>query len=138
MTKQRWNTNDIEDQTGRVAIVTGANSGIGFEAAKALAEKGAHVIVASRNKQRGEDAVAGIAEAAPQATAELMLLDLASLASVKEFVTNFTDRFDRLDLLLNNAGVMMPQQREETEDGFELQFGTNHLGHFALTLQLLP
>jgi NAD(P)-dependent dehydrogenase (short-subunit alcohol dehydrogenase family) len=138
MTKQRWNTNDIEDQTGRVAIVTGANSGIGFEAAKALAEKGAHVIVASRNKQRGQQAVANIAKAAPQASVELMLLDLASLASVKEFVTDFTGRFDRLDLLLNNAGVMMPKQREETEDGFELQFGTNHLGHFAFTVQLLP
>ncbi len=138
MTKKRWTSSDIGDQTGRVAIVTGANSGIGFEAAKALATKGAHVIVASRSKQRGEEAVASLREAGPDVTIELMLLDLASLGSVREFVTAFTERFDRLDLLLNNAGVMMPREREETADGFELQLGTNHLGHFALTVQLLP
>jgi NAD(P)-dependent dehydrogenase (short-subunit alcohol dehydrogenase family) len=138
MAKKRWTSSDIWDQTGRVAIVTGANSGIGFEAAKALATKGAHVIVASRSKQRGEEAVASLLEAGPDVTVELMLLDLASLGSVREFVTAFTERFDRLDLLLNNAGVMMPREREETADGFELQLGTNHLGHFALTVQLLP
>ncbi len=138
MAKKRWTSSDIGDQTGRVAIVTGANSGIGFEAAKALATKGAHVIVASRSKQRGEEAVASLREAGPDVTVELMLLDLASLGSVREFVTAFTERFDRLDLLLNNAGVMMPREREETADGFELQLGTNHLGHFALTVQLLP
>jgi len=103
-----------------------------------LATKGAHVIVASRSKQRGEEAVASLLEAGPDVTVELMLLDLASLGSVREFVTAFTERFDRLDLLLNNAGVMMPREREETADGFELQLGTNHLGHFALTVQLLP
>lgn len=138
MAKKRWNTTDIADQTGRVAIVTGANSGIGLEAAKALAAKGAQVIVASRNQQRGEAAVASIVEAHPNATCELLLLDLANLKSVREFVAAFNGRYDRLDLLLNNAGVMMPKQREETDDGFELQFGTNHLGHFALTVELLP
>lgn len=137
MTKKRWTTGDIEDQTGRVAIVTGANSGIGFEAAKALALKGATVVVASRSRTRGDQAVAAMREAAPNAAVELMLLDLANLGSVRDFVAAFVDRFDRLDLLLNNAGVMMPRQREETADGFELQFGTNHLGHFALTVRLL-
>ncbi len=138
MTKKRWNTSDIEDQTGRVAIVTGANSGIGFETAKVLASKGAQVIVASRSKQRGDKAMAAIAKAAPDASVELMLLDLADLGSVRNFVVAFTARFERLDLLINNAGVMMPKEREETADGFELQFGTNHLGHFALTVALLP
>jgi NAD(P)-dependent dehydrogenase (short-subunit alcohol dehydrogenase family) len=121
-----------------VAIVTGANSGIGFESAKALAAKGAHVVVASRSEQKGDQAIASILDENPGAKVELMLLDLASLASVREFSAAFTARFDRLDLLVNNAGVMMPPGREETADGFELQFGTNHLGHFALTLALFP
>jgi NAD(P)-dependent dehydrogenase (short-subunit alcohol dehydrogenase family) len=137
MSRKRWTTENMQDQTGRVAIVTGANSGIGFEAAKALAIKGATVVVASRSKGRGEQAVASIREAAPDANVELMLLDLASLDSVRGFVAAFRDRFDRLDLLINNAGVMMPPERQETADGFELQIGTNHLGHFALTLPLL-
>lgn len=137
MSRQRWNTTDIQDQTGRVAIVTGGNSGIGFEAAKALAKEGATVIVASRSQARGEQAVAAIRQAVPGATVELMLLDLADLGSVSAFADAFTDRFDRLDLLINNAGVMMPPERQETVDGFELQIGTNHLGHFALTLRLL-
>ena len=111
MAKKRWTTDDIGDQTGRVAIVTGANSGIGYEAAKALAVKGATVIVASRSRSRGEQAVASIRETAPGATVELMLLDLADLRSVKDFVTAFAERYDRLDLLINNAGVMMPPAR---------------------------
>ena len=138
MSKKRWTTTDIDDQTGRVAIVTGANSGIGFEAAKALADKGAQVMVAARSPERGEKAVAEIRNAVPSATVKLMLLDLANLDSVNEFAAEFAQHFDRLDLLVNNAGVMMPKKREETADGFELQFGTNHLGHFALTLKLLP
>jgi NAD(P)-dependent dehydrogenase (short-subunit alcohol dehydrogenase family) len=137
MARKRWTTADMEDQTGRVAIVTGANSGIGFEAAKALAIKGATVIVASRSKAKGDQAIAAIREAAPRATVELMLLDLANLDSVREFAAAFKDRYDRLDLLINNAGVMMPPERQETADGFELQLGTNHLGHFALTVPLL-
>ena len=137
MTRKHWTAVDIGDQTGRVAIVTGANSGIGYEAAKALADKGATVIVASRSRDRGEEAVASILESAPAARVELMLLDLANLDSIRAFVTAFTDRFDRLDMLINNAGVMMPPERQETTDGFELQIGTNHLGHFALTIPLL-
>ena len=137
MHKKRWTAADIGDQTGRVAIVTGANSGIGFEAAKALALNGAMVVVACRSQTRGDQAVASILEAAPGAAIELMLLDLANLGSVREFVAAFLDRFDRLDLLINNAGVMMPPERQETADGFELQLGVNHLGHFALTVALL-
>jgi NAD(P)-dependent dehydrogenase (short-subunit alcohol dehydrogenase family) len=138
MGKTRWTTADIGNQIGRVAVVTGANSGIGFEAAKALAVKGATVIVASRRKDRGDEAVASVLAAAPGAPVEQMLLDLANLRSISDFVTALANRRDRLDLLINNAGVMMPREREETADGFELQFGTNHLGHFALTVQLLP
>lgn len=137
MSRKRWTSADIEDQTGRVAIVTGGNSGIGFEAVKALALKGATVIIASRSQSRGERAVASILEAGANARVELMLLDLADLSSVREFAAAFVDKHDRLDLLINNAGVMMPPERQETADGFELQFGTNHLGHFALTLLLL-
>jgi NAD(P)-dependent dehydrogenase (short-subunit alcohol dehydrogenase family) len=137
MSKRRWTSEDIPDQTGRVAIVTGANSGIGYETAKALASRGATVIATSRSESRGSAAVERLRGEVPDAKVELMLLDLASLASVRAFAGEFLARFDRLDLLINNAGVMMPQRREETEDGFELQFGTNHLGHFALTLLLM-
>ena len=137
MAKQRWTTSDIGDQSGRVAIVTGGNSGIGYEAAKGLALAGATVIIASRSEERGAKAVADIREAQANAEVELMLLDLASLDSVRDFATQFEQRFGRLDLLINNAGVMMPTERLETADGFELQFGTNHLGHFALTLRLM-
>ena len=138
MSKQRWTSSDIADQTGRVAIVTGANSGIGYEAAKALAGKGATVIVASRSKERGTQAVEALLGDHPDAKVELIPLDLASLHSVRNFAEAFLAKYDRLDLLINNAGVMMPTEREETADGFELQIGTNHLGHFALTMHLLP
>ena len=134
---KHWTASNIQDQRGRVAIVTGANSGIGFEAAKALALNGATVVAASRSQARGEQAVAAIRELAPGSAVELMPLDLANLVSVREFVAAILNKYDRLDLLINNAGVMMPPKREETIDGFELQFGTNHLGHLALTLPLL-
>ena len=137
MTRKHWTSEHIGDQTGRVAIVTGANSGIGYETAKALAAKGATVIVASRNEQRGSKAVEDLRRELAGAAVEFMLLDLASQASVPTFAEAFKARFDRLDLLINNAGVMMPPTRQETEDGFEIQFGTNHLGHFTLTLMLL-
>jgi NAD(P)-dependent dehydrogenase (short-subunit alcohol dehydrogenase family) len=137
MTRRRWTSEKIPDQTGRVAIVTGANSGIGFETAKALAGKGATVVVASRSGEKGNRAVDDIRSKTPEAKIEFMQLDLANLTSVRGFAQAFKARHDRLDLLINNAGVMMPQMREETEDGFELQFGTNHLGHFALTLLLI-
>lgn len=137
MAKQRWTNSDIGDQSGRVAIVTGGNSGIGYEAARGLAKAGATVVIASRSEERGAKAVADIREEQANADVELMILDLASLDSVREFATAFEHRFGRLDLLINNAGVMMPAERQETVDGFELQFGTNHLGHFALTLRLM-
>ena len=137
MPNQRWTTADMTDQTGRVAVVTGANSGIGYETAKALAVQGAAVVVASRSEAKGDDAVRSLRAAVPDARVERMALDLARLASVRGFAGAVRERFNRLDLLINNAGVMMPREREETADGFELQIGTNHLGHFALTVQLL-
>ena len=127
--QQKWNATRLPDQTGRTAVVTGANSGIGLRAAEALAGAGAHVVFAVRDPERGEAAARTV-----NGSTEVRRLDLADLSSVREFAA----AWDRpLDLLVNNAGVMMiPQQR--TADGFEMQFGTNHLGHFALTNLLLP
>ncbi|MCF3934028.1 SDR family oxidoreductase [Acuticoccus sp. M5D2P5] len=132
-----WTAADIPSQQGRTAIVTGAD-GLGHEVALALARAGAAVIVAGRNPAKGEAAVARIGAAVPGAVAAFETLDLASLASVAAFASRMTDRVGRIDLLVNNAGVMTPPRRLETEDGFELQFGTNFLGHFALTGRLLP
>jgi NAD(P)-dependent dehydrogenase (short-subunit alcohol dehydrogenase family) len=131
-----WTAGNIPDLTGKFAIVTGANSGIGYEMARALARKGATVILACRNKDKGEAAVRQIAQEYPEAKAELMELDLSDLASVRRFTDEFIGKYGRLDILINNAGIMAtPFGR--TTDGFELQFGTNHLGHFALTGLLL-
>ncbi|MFT7621080.1 MAG: NAD(P)-dependent dehydrogenase (short-subunit alcohol dehydrogenase family) [Myxococcota bacterium] len=132
-----WTLDSAADQTGRVAIVTGSNSGIGFETAAALALKGATVVMACRNATKGEAARTAILEQAPGGDVTLMSLDLSSLSSVEAFATAFGKVHDRLDLLINNAGVMIPPYTQ-TEDGFELQFGTNHLGHYALTGRLLP
>ncbi|HJL29391.1 MAG TPA: oxidoreductase [Polyangiaceae bacterium LLY-WYZ-15_(1-7)] len=132
----KWTHANIGDQSGKVAIVTGANSGIGYETAKALAEKGATVVLACRSAERGEGAVARIREAAPDADVRFMALDLADLEEVAAFADAFREAFDRLDLLINNAGVMMPPLTR-TAQGFELQIGVNHLGHFALTGRLL-
>ena len=135
--KTTWTEADIPDQTGRVALVTGANSGIGFEAARALAEHGATVLLGCRNPTKAADALARIQAAVPHATVEILPLDLADLESIRAAAESVTERFDSLDLLINNAGVMaLPKQ--STKDGFEMQFGTNHLGHFALTGRLLP
>ncbi|MCP1469346.1 NAD(P)-dependent dehydrogenase (short-subunit alcohol dehydrogenase family) [Sphingobium sp. OAS761] len=131
-----WKTSDIPPQTGRVAIVTGTG-GLGFEDALALARAGAEVILAGRNPDKGADAVARIGAAVPGANIRFEQLDLASLASVAAFADRFAERYERLDILINNAGVMVPPQRQETADGFELQLGTNYLGHFALTGRLL-
>jgi NAD(P)-dependent dehydrogenase (short-subunit alcohol dehydrogenase family) len=131
-----WNTKDIPDQTAKVAIVTGANSGIGYAAAKALAARGARVILACRSQERGSDAVRTINDEYPSAAVELITLDLADLASVRSFVSEFSKKFDSLDILINNAGLMAIPYRK-TVDGFEMQFGVNHLGHFALTGLLL-
>ena len=131
-----WTFLDIPDLSGRVAIVTGASSGIGFETALALASRGAMTVLACRSLARGEAAIETLRANAPQATVELMALDLASLASVEGFGAAFCGRYRCLDLLINNAGVMnVPYGR--TQDGFELQVGINHLGHFALTARLL-
>jgi NAD(P)-dependent dehydrogenase (short-subunit alcohol dehydrogenase family) len=127
-----WTTADIPDLTGKVIVVTGANSGIGFEAAKEFARKGARTILACRNEERARDALDQIQAEVPQAAAEILLIDLASMASVREFADRFRENHDRLHVLVNNAGIMMPAYGT-TEDGFERQFGINHLGHFALT-----
>jgi NAD(P)-dependent dehydrogenase (short-subunit alcohol dehydrogenase family) len=133
---KKWTEENIPDQSGRVAIVTGSNSGIGYETARALATKGAEVILAVRNMDAGKAAVDRITTETPNARCEAMRLDLSSLASVRSFVEAFQQKHRRLDLLINNAGVMVPPY-SKTEDGFELQFGVNHLGHFALTGLLL-
>jgi len=133
---KKWTLNDMPDQTGRVAIVTGANTGIGFETAAALASHNASVILACRNQQKAEDAMKKIRERTPDAEVEFIELDLASLASVERFAAAFRAGHERLDLLINNAGIMVPPLGH-TEDGFELQFGCNHLGHFALTGRLV-
>ncbi|MCA9970722.1 MAG: SDR family oxidoreductase [Anaerolineales bacterium] len=127
-----WTAADIPDLSGRVAVVTGANSGLGFETARALARRGAHVVLACRSAARGETAVAAIRRETPTADLALQPLDLADLASVRAFAAEFRARHARLDLLINNAGVMAIPRRE-TADGFEMQLGVNHLGHFALT-----
>ena len=127
-----WTTANIPDLKGKVMIITGANSGIGYEAAKEFARKGAHVILACRNMDKAQAALAEIQAEIPDVPAEIMPLDLASQKSVHDFAEAFEAKYNRLDVLLNNAGIMaIPYAR--TEDGFEKQFGTNHLGHFALT-----
>ena len=125
------------DLSGRTALVTGASSGIGLETARALASVGASVVLAVRNAEKGNAALAAIRDRVPDATLELGALDLTSLASVRAFAESFLGSHDRLDLLINNAGVMA-SPFERTTDGFELQFGTNHLGHFLLTGLLVP
>ena len=132
-----WDVENIPDQTGRVALVTGANSGLGLVVARELARRGALVVLACRNMEKGRAAHAEIAAAASGPEPELEELDLASLDSVRAFAERFTEKQDGLDLLINNAGVMASPRRL-TQDGFELHLGTNHLGHFALTLRLLP
>jgi NAD(P)-dependent dehydrogenase (short-subunit alcohol dehydrogenase family) len=133
-----WTTADIASQAGKRILITGANSGIGYHAALMLARKGAQVMLACRDKQRGEDALARLNADVPGAHAELALVDLASLASVHQFAQQELAAQRPLHILVNNAGVMAPPKRLETADGFELQFGTNVLGHFALTALLMP
>jgi NAD(P)-dependent dehydrogenase (short-subunit alcohol dehydrogenase family) len=133
-----WTAADIPDLTGRIAVVTGANSGLGFETAKALAQHGAIVIAACRDEGRCSTAVERLRTSVPSARLEPMLLDLADLDSVRGFAEEVRARHDSLDILVNNAGVMAPPRRMTTKQGFELQFGVNHLGHFALTGHLLP
>jgi NAD(P)-dependent dehydrogenase (short-subunit alcohol dehydrogenase family) len=131
-----WTAADIPDQGGKVAIVTGANSGLGLVTARELARAGATVLLACRDQARGAQAVSAIHMGVPSADAQLAQLDLASLASIRSFAERFASEHERLDLLVNNAGVMAAPRRL-TEDGFESQLGINHLGHFALTGLLL-
>lgn len=133
----RWTASDIPSQSGRSAVVTGTG-GLGFETALALARAGSEVILAGRNPSKGAASVAEIRAKAPGASIRFERLDLASLTSVADFAARLRDQRDSLDLLINNAGVMMPPKRLETSDGFELQLGTNYFGHFALTAHLMP
>jgi NAD(P)-dependent dehydrogenase (short-subunit alcohol dehydrogenase family) len=132
-----WTFNDIPDQTGRTAIVTGANTGIGFETARMLALKGARVALACRSLDKGREAVDRILAETPNAEVALEQLDLSDLRNVEAFAVRYKEQHGRLDLLILNAGVMVPPE-SNTAQGFELQFGVNHLGHFALTGALLP
>jgi NAD(P)-dependent dehydrogenase (short-subunit alcohol dehydrogenase family) len=133
----RWTFDDIPCQAGRTAVVTGANSGLGFEAARQLTLKGANVIAACRHRGKGLEAVRRIRDESPEGNIASAALDLADLDSVARFADEFLADHRRLDLLINNGGVLTPPEGK-TKQGFELQFGTNHLGHFALTGRLLP
>jgi NAD(P)-dependent dehydrogenase (short-subunit alcohol dehydrogenase family) len=135
-----WTTTDIPSQVGRRALITGANSGIGFEAALALARMGAEVILPARTQAKADDAAARIRKQVPNARIHTEILDLAVQASVRAFADRVIEQFpgQSLDLLINNAGVMALPTRDVTEDGFERQFATNYLGPFALTALLLP
>src|SRR5688572_2416717 len=132
----KWTTADIPDQTGRTAVITGANTGLGYETASALAAKGADVVLAVRNLEKGKAAADLITRTNPGVNVAVQELDLTSLDSIRAAADELKSRYDSIDLLINNAGVMTPP-RSTTKDGFELQFGTNHLGHFALTNLLL-
>ncbi|MFO7656100.1 MAG: oxidoreductase [Bacteroidales bacterium] len=132
-----WTTAKIPSQQGRVILITGANSGLGLEAAKELSKKGAMVVMAVRNLEKGKAALAKITGEYPEAQVELMHLDLSDLGSVQQFSDTFHSKYSKLDILMNNAGVMYPAKRELTKQGFEVQFGINHLGHYALTGLLL-
>jgi NAD(P)-dependent dehydrogenase (short-subunit alcohol dehydrogenase family) len=132
-----WSATDIPDQSGRTAVVTGANGGLGLETARELAREGAHVVMAVRNQQKAQEAVTDITASVPAASLELVSLDLASQASVREAAEEILRGHERVDLLVNNAGVMgIPEHN--TVDGYEMQFAVDHLGHWTLTALLLP
>lgn len=131
-------TLEIPDLSGRLAVVTGANSGLGFGLARLLAGAGADVIMAIRNRTKGDAAISEIRATVPDAKLTIKHLDLSSLKSVAGLGEELSADGRPVDILINNAGVMTPPQRQKTSDGFELQFGANHLGHFALTAHLLP
>lgn len=135
--QKEWTQEEMPDLNNKIAIVTGANTGLGFECTHHLSRKGAMVIMGCRNLEKGEKAKQLILKEDSKAKLDLMKLDLASLNSIKEFSTSVQKKYDHIDILINNAGVMYPPF-SKTEDGFELQFGTNYLGHFALAGLLLP
>lgn len=132
-----WTAANIPDQTGKVAVVTGGNGGLGLETVRELARKGAHVVIGARNLDKAAKAESDVKAEIPSALLEVRKLDLSSLASVEEFAAGVLAAHPVIDLLFNNAGVMATPEWK-TEDGFEMQFGTNHLGHFALTARLMP
>lgn len=136
MKKKNWTAENIPNQTGKIVIITGSSSGVGYEAARVLTDKGATVVIAVRSLEKGNAAADKILVQNKGADVKVLKLDLGDLASVREFAEEFKKNYTRLDLLINNAGVMVPPF-SKTKDGFELQFGTNHLGHFALTAHLL-
>lgn len=136
MSKDKWTYNDMPDLKGKVVIVTGGNSGLGLESVRIMAEKGAEVILASRSREKGEDAKSEILKDLPDARITVMRLDMVDLECIKTFSEEFKKSYDRLDILMNNAGIMTTPYFK-TKDGFEGQMGTNHLGHFALTAHLI-
>jgi hypothetical protein len=133
---KKWSITDIPSQKGKVVIITGANSGLGFEITKTLAKKGAEVVMACRNQEKAEEAKEEILKESPEALLQIMILDLADIKSILTFAKGFKDQYHRLDILGNNAGVMF-LPKSKTKDGFEIHFGVNHLGHFVLTTLLL-
>ena len=137
MSTKNWTIDNIADQTGKTILITGGNSGIGLEAARVLSLKNAEVILTARSEEKGSKAVESIKSKFSTAKVSWMILDLADLDSVRAFSKDFHAKYTKLDVLINNAGVMYPASREVTKQNFELQFGTNHLGHFALTALLL-
>jgi len=137
MVKKKWGVNDVTSQDGKRFIVTGSNTGTGFHIAKNLAIKGGEVILACRNESKAHQAMERIRKVRQDSKISFEKLDLASLKSVNEFCNSIQNKYEHIDVLVNKAGVMVPP-KSETEDGFELQFGVNHLGHFALTGKLLP
>jgi NAD(P)-dependent dehydrogenase (short-subunit alcohol dehydrogenase family) len=137
MSASKWTEADVPDQTGRVAIVTGSNTGLGYETARVLAARGAQVVLAVRDTEKGKAAAAKIIGLSPRADVKVQPLDVASLQSVRTAAEEIKAAYPRIDLLINNAGVMYVPTRQPTKDGFEMQFGTNHLGPFALTGLLL-
>jgi NAD(P)-dependent dehydrogenase (short-subunit alcohol dehydrogenase family) len=137
MKNTNWTSTNIPDQKGKNILITGATSGLGLEAAIVLNQKGANVIMAVRNLEKGREVIAKIKSKRPEAILDLMQLDLADLNSIHKFSDEFHAKYSSLNVLINNAGIMFPTKREETKQKFEIQFGTNHLGHFALTGLLL-
>jgi NAD(P)-dependent dehydrogenase (short-subunit alcohol dehydrogenase family) len=132
----KWNISNIPSQKGKTFLITGANSGLGLGTTKALVKKGALVVMAVRNLDKGTKVINEILQETPNAKLDILQVDLSDLNSVKEFAEKFRSKYDKLDVLINNAGIMMPVKRSETKQGFEGQFGTNHLGHFVLTSEL--
>ena len=133
-----WSTDDIPDLSGKRAVITGVTGGLGLHTAIGLARKGAELVVTARNERKAEDAVGQITGKVPGAVVEIVSLDLADLADAKRAAASCAKAYDRIDILVNNAGIMIPPKYNETTDGFELQMGTNHLGHFAWTAGLWP